>query len=164
MAGRTQSTPYLRRRTAADRLGQAIAKYKLVDLLRRRAKRELLTDPLDEEFALAAAAETEATDARRDLAKLLAQLPDRQRLPIVHMKLEGLSVAEAGKRSGHVGVGGQSRRAPRHESAGGNDQERRMRTDDLVTMLATGAGAVQPNQAARRFASRSAGACLVRRC
>jgi hypothetical protein len=28
-----------------------------------------------------------------------------------------------------------------------------MRTDDLVTMLATGAGAVQPNQAARRYAA-----------
>jgi hypothetical protein len=28
-----------------------------------------------------------------------------------------------------------------------------MRTDDLVTMLATGAGAVQPNQAERRYAS-----------
>lgn len=28
-----------------------------------------------------------------------------------------------------------------------------MRTDDLVTMLATGAGAVRPNQAARRFAT-----------
>ncbi len=78
----------------------AIAKYKLVDLLRRRAKRELLTDPLDEEFGFAAAADTEAADARRDLAKLLAQLPDRLRLPIVHMKLEGLSVAEAAKRTG----------------------------------------------------------------
>ena len=28
-----------------------------------------------------------------------------------------------------------------------------MKTDDLVTMLATGAGAVQPNQAARRYAA-----------
>jgi len=28
-----------------------------------------------------------------------------------------------------------------------------MRTDDLVTMLATGAGAVEPNQAARRYAT-----------
>jgi hypothetical protein len=28
-----------------------------------------------------------------------------------------------------------------------------MRTDDLVTMLATGAGSVQPNQAARRYAA-----------
>lgn len=78
----------------------AIAKYKLVDLLRRRAKRDLLTDPLDEEFGLASPDDTEAADARRDLAKLLAQLPDRQRLPIVHMKLEGLSVAEAAKLTG----------------------------------------------------------------
>ncbi len=78
----------------------AIAKYKLVDLLRRRAKRDLLTDPLDEAFGFAAAAETEATDARRDLGKLLAQLPDRQRLPIVHMKLEGLSVAQTAKLTG----------------------------------------------------------------
>ena len=78
----------------------AIAKYKLVDLLRRRAKRDLLTDPLDEEFGFASAADTEAADARRDLVKLLAQLPDRQRLPIVHMKLEGLSVAETAKFTG----------------------------------------------------------------
>jgi RNA polymerase sigma-70 factor (ECF subfamily) len=78
----------------------AIAKYKLVDLLRRRAKRDLLTDPLDEEFGFASAADTEAADARRDLVKLLAQLPDRQRLPIVHMKLEGLSVAETAKLTG----------------------------------------------------------------
>ena len=78
----------------------AIAKYKLVDLLRRRARRDLLTDPLDEEFSLASRADTEAADARRDLAKLLARLPDRQRLPIVHMKLEGLSVAEAARVTG----------------------------------------------------------------
>ncbi|HUX23033.1 MAG TPA: sigma-70 family RNA polymerase sigma factor [Burkholderiales bacterium] len=78
----------------------AIAKYKLVDLLRRRSKRELLTDPLDDEFSLASAVDTEVADARRDLGKLLAQLPDRQRLPIIHMKLEGLSVAEAAKRTG----------------------------------------------------------------
>ena len=78
----------------------AIAKYKLIDLLRRRAKRDLLTDPLDDEFGFASAADTEAADARRDLGKLLEQLPDRQRLPIVHMKLEGLSVAEAARLTG----------------------------------------------------------------
>lgn len=78
----------------------AIAKYKLVDLLRRRAKRDLLTDPLDDEFDFASAADTEAADARRDLGKLLGQLPDRQRLPIVHTKLEGLSVAETARRTG----------------------------------------------------------------
>jgi RNA polymerase sigma-70 factor (ECF subfamily) len=78
----------------------AIAKYKLIDLLRRRARRELLNDPLDEEFGFAPVADTEAADARRDLAKLLQQLPERQRLPIVHMKLEGLSVAETARLTG----------------------------------------------------------------
>jgi RNA polymerase sigma-70 factor, ECF subfamily len=78
----------------------AIAKYKLVDLLRRRAKRDLLTDPLEDEIDLLSSTDNEATDARRDLGKLLEQLPDRQRLPIVHMKLEGLSVAEAARVTG----------------------------------------------------------------
>jgi len=78
----------------------AIAKYKLIDLLRRRAKRELLTDPLDEEFGFASAADAEAADARRDLGKLLQQLPERQRLPLIHTKLEGLSVAEAARLTG----------------------------------------------------------------
>ncbi len=78
----------------------AIAKYKLIDLLRRRAKRELLTDSMDDEFDFASASDTEAAEARRDLGKLLERLPDRQRLPIVHTKLEGLSVAEAARLTG----------------------------------------------------------------
>src|ERR1017187_3660486 len=75
----------------------AIAKYKLVDLLRRRAKRDLLTDPLDEEIDFLSSSDNEAAEARRDLGKLFERLPDRQRLPIVHMKLEGLSVAETAR-------------------------------------------------------------------
>jgi RNA polymerase sigma-70 factor (ECF subfamily) len=78
----------------------AIAKYKLIDLLRRRARRDLLTDPLDDEFDLASSVATEAAEAHRDLHKLLEQLPDRQRLPIIHMKLEGLSAAEAAQVTG----------------------------------------------------------------
>lgn len=78
----------------------AIARYKLVDLLRRRAGREVLNDPLDDELAVFAVSDNDAADARRDLGKLLEQLPDRQRLPIVHMKLEGLSVAEAARATG----------------------------------------------------------------
>lgn len=78
----------------------AIAKYKLVDLLRRRAKRDLLTDPLDDASAFVSAADTEAADARRDLGKLLQRLPERQRLPIVHMKLAGLSVTETARLTG----------------------------------------------------------------
>jgi len=78
----------------------AIAKYKLVDLLRRRANREGLNNPLDDETDIFAAADYEAAEAHRDLYKLLLLLPDRQRLPIIHVKLEGLSVAEAARITG----------------------------------------------------------------
>ena len=78
----------------------AIARYKLVDLLRRRAGRDALHEPLDDELAVFAASDTEAADARRDVAKLLEQLPDRQRLPIQYMKLEGMSVVEAAQAAG----------------------------------------------------------------
>lgn len=79
----------------------AIARYKLVDWLRARASREALTDPFEEgadEFF--AGADDEAATARRDLGLLLQTLPDRQRLPIVHMKLEGLSVVETARLTG----------------------------------------------------------------
>ena len=56
--------------------------------------------PLDDESGLFAAADIEAAEARRDLAGLLERLPDRQRLPIVHMKLEGLSVVETARVTG----------------------------------------------------------------
>jgi len=78
----------------------AIARYKLVDLLRRRARGDAWNDPLDETTELLAAADSDAADARRDVAKLLDTLPDRQRLPIIHMKLTGLSVAETARLTG----------------------------------------------------------------
>ena len=78
----------------------AIARYKLVDLYRRRAVRDALNDPLDDELDVFASSDTEAADARRDLAKLLERLPDQQRLPIVHMKLQGLSVVETARATG----------------------------------------------------------------
>ncbi len=78
----------------------AIARYKLVDLLRARKSSEALTEPLDDELEVFAASDTDAADARRDLDKLLAELPEHHRLPIMHIKLEGLSVAEAAQRTG----------------------------------------------------------------
>ena len=78
----------------------AIAKYKLIDLLRRRAGREQLSDPIDDELDLFVTSDTDAAMARRDLAKLLERLPARQRLPIVHMKLEGLTVIETARATG----------------------------------------------------------------
>lgn len=78
----------------------AIARYKLIDLLRARSVREALHDPLDDELAVFAESATEASDARRDLDGLLQTLPDRQRLPIVHVKLQGESVADTARRLG----------------------------------------------------------------
>ncbi len=78
----------------------AIAKYKLVDLLRRRAARDLRNDPLDDVLDILAHNDSDAAAARLDLAKLLERLPARQRLPIVHMKLEGLSVVETSRVTG----------------------------------------------------------------
>lgn len=78
----------------------AIARYKLIDLFRARGRRDSLHDPLDDDLQVFAASDTDASDARRDLGRLLEQLPDHQRLPIVHMKLEGLSVIETAKVTG----------------------------------------------------------------
>jgi RNA polymerase sigma-70 factor (ECF subfamily) len=79
----------------------AIARYKMVDLLRARAGREALHDPLDEDSdALLIEAEPAAAEARRDLQRLLTELPDKQRLPIQYVKIEGRSVAEAARRTG----------------------------------------------------------------
>jgi RNA polymerase sigma-70 factor (ECF subfamily) len=78
----------------------AIARYKLVDLLRARASRDALNAPLDEEMVIFAASDTEAREAKCDLGGLLATLPERQRVPIELVKLGGLSVAEAAQQTG----------------------------------------------------------------
>ena len=72
----------------------AIACYKLADHLRRSTSAIARSD-FDDEPDEAASNAPGAADAARDVAKLLARLPDRQRLPILHVKLQGLSVAEA---------------------------------------------------------------------
>ena len=79
---------------------RALARYKLIDMLRRRSRTDLLNDPLDDDTELLAASDNEAAEARRDIGKLLAALPEHHRLPIVYVKLEGLSVAEAARRTG----------------------------------------------------------------
>jgi RNA polymerase sigma-70 factor (ECF subfamily) len=78
----------------------AIARHKLVDLWRRRGRRDALHDPLDDvdEEQLAAAADE--GPAQRDLDRLLSRLPEAQRVAIVLTKVEGLSVAEAAERTG----------------------------------------------------------------
>jgi RNA polymerase sigma-70 factor, ECF subfamily len=78
----------------------AIARYKIIDLLRRRSRNEMLNDPLDDDDQLFVGVNGDAAEARYDLAKLLDELPDRQRLPILYVKIEGASVADAAKRTG----------------------------------------------------------------
>lgn len=72
----------------------AIAKYKLIDWLRRHARREVLNDPLDDENELFSSADTDASEAQRDLGKLLLLLPEQQRAAIMHTKIDGWSVRE----------------------------------------------------------------------
>ncbi|MEO6363040.1 MAG: sigma-70 family RNA polymerase sigma factor [Caldimonas sp.] len=75
----------------------AIARYKLIDWIRARATRTALLVPIadhDDDVAMASS-EPQALEARRDLLVLVASLPDRFRLPILHVKIEGLSIAEA---------------------------------------------------------------------
>ena len=72
----------------------AIARYKLVDFLRRRSRGNLTTEPLDDDLDVLSTADADAAEARRDLGKLLDLLPERQRRPIVCVKVQGLSVAE----------------------------------------------------------------------
>lgn len=78
----------------------AIARYKLIDWLRAHRVKDALNDPLDDANELFSSRDSEAAQARRDLGQLLQTLPDRQRLPIVHVKLEGLSVQETAQLTG----------------------------------------------------------------
>lgn len=78
----------------------AIARYKFIDLLRAHSAREDLNDPLDDELLLFSETTNDTFEARKDVEKLVMELPERQRRPIVHVKLEGLSVAETAHRTG----------------------------------------------------------------
>lgn len=78
----------------------AIARYKMIDMLRRRSRTEMLTDPLDDAAEVFSAIDDSASEAKRDLGRLLELLPERQRAPIVYVKVEGMSVLETSKITG----------------------------------------------------------------
>ncbi|WP_459714434.1 sigma-70 family RNA polymerase sigma factor [Paraburkholderia sp. 2C] len=78
----------------------AILRYKLADFLRARARHEALNDPLDEVPELFGESGIEPAEVKRDLGKLLDLLPDRQKLPILHVKVEGRSVEETARATG----------------------------------------------------------------
>jgi len=80
----------------------AIARYKLIDLLRAQSPRRQVEVSFDDDEGASELLPADASPAesRRDLLKLLDTLPDRHRLPIVLVKLEGRSVAEAALATG----------------------------------------------------------------
>ena len=97
----------------------AIAKYKFVDFLRRRAGREALNDPLDDTSEVVRIGFGGGRCASEDVLKMLDLLPERQRLPIQHVKIEGLSIVEAGHYR-YVGVGHKGRDTPWPQGTRGN--------------------------------------------
>jgi RNA polymerase sigma-70 factor (ECF subfamily) len=78
----------------------AIARHKLVDLWRRRGRQQALHDPIDEVDEALLVADTREGTAHRDLDQLMRSLPQAQRVAILLTKIEGLSVAEAARRTG----------------------------------------------------------------
>jgi RNA polymerase sigma-70 factor (ECF subfamily) len=79
----------------------AIARYKLIDHLRAQARHDDKNDPIDDWHDQLWMASTEDANASKvHLTHMLSQLPDKQRRPIEHTKLEGHTVAEAAELTG----------------------------------------------------------------
>ncbi len=79
----------------------AIARYRLADALRRRARRALREEPGELDASAAPAPdESSRAETRAVLSGALARLPERQREIIELLKLQGLSVGEVAERFG----------------------------------------------------------------
>jgi RNA polymerase sigma-70 factor (ECF subfamily) len=78
----------------------AIARYKLIDHLRRKHVEDSDVPVEDVEAVLAETDDHAGVESALDLETLMAQLPDKMRRAIESVKIEGLSVAEAARRCG----------------------------------------------------------------
>jgi RNA polymerase sigma-70 factor (ECF subfamily) len=78
----------------------AIARYKLIDHLRRRGVGNAV--PLDEAEAIAAADDSAACLAAIDVERLLAELPEKHRFSIRLTRLDGYSSLEAADLTGRT--------------------------------------------------------------
>jgi RNA polymerase sigma-70 factor (ECF subfamily) len=72
---------------------QAIARYKLIDHL-RRTRASLADLPIDDAGDLMAQDDHVGVESAYDLQRLLAQLPEKMRRAIECVKIEGMSVSE----------------------------------------------------------------------
>lgn len=78
---------------------QAIARYKLIDYLRRT--RSSASDvPIDDAYEVASPDEQIKAESGYDLNRLMRTLPEKMRHAITAVKIDGLSVAEAAEKHG----------------------------------------------------------------
>jgi RNA polymerase sigma-70 factor (ECF subfamily) len=75
----------------------AIARYKLIDFL-RRTRTSLADVPIDEADAIAAHDDNVDAESTFDIGRLMERLPKNMRCSIEAVKLDGLSIAEAAER------------------------------------------------------------------
>jgi RNA polymerase sigma-70 factor (ECF subfamily) len=75
----------------------AVARYKLVDYLRRNRISPLIV-PIDDHRDLVATDEEASIESTHDLGRLLGKLPEKTRRTIEAVKLEGKTVAETAAR------------------------------------------------------------------
>lgn len=76
----------------------AIARYRLIDFLRRQGRREVV--PLDDLPELGIDDDSDAVHAGIDIDRLLDGLPAKQAAAIRLTRIEGLSIREASERTG----------------------------------------------------------------
>jgi RNA polymerase sigma-70 factor (ECF subfamily) len=77
----------------------AIARYKLIDYL-RRTQAALADVPVENAAELVARNDHAATESTLDMERLLAHLPGKMHQAIWAMKMDAVSAAEAAERSG----------------------------------------------------------------
>ena len=77
----------------------AIARYKLIDFLRRN-RASLADVPIDEAGEVMADDDNASAESTYDVRRLVARLPKGMQCAIEAVKIEGLSIAEAAKKCG----------------------------------------------------------------
>ncbi len=116
----------------------AIARYKLIDFL-RRTRTSISDVPIDEADTIMAHDDNVDAESTYDVKRLMERLPKNMRCSIEAVKLDGLSIAEAAERCGISESGSKSEHSPWAQSAGRLDcpGNANMKTDDLVALLST---------------------------
>jgi RNA polymerase sigma factor (sigma-70 family) len=113
----------------------AIARYKLIDFL-RRTRSSLADVPIDEADNIMAHDDNVDAESTYDVRRLMERLPKNMRCAIEAVKLDGQSIAEAAEVR-HLGVGSKSEHSPGAQGTGRLDcpGDQNMKTDDLVAAL-----------------------------